>query len=740
LVASDITDVKAPFVPAATAQTLLGANFWANDHTVVIVSAPTNASSANPSTLSHGSVSDGFYTDHSGGPLRCIWNSGTQQAVGVSPSSLGRWVVETCRRIGSTYYARTNSTQASGVVTVTPVNPSAKNIYFGRANPTSGPIKGPIWRAYFYATGKSDSDVAAIEAAVSGAYTNRGVLTDVRSGPAWAVLPAEPENLIPYSEQLDNAAWTKRGTATITADAAAGPDGLQTAELITNLGTVGANDFYMLTGIGVAPAGVAMTPGFWLKRVSTTGTLRVQNPNNSTSGDMTVNLASLSDGWEYITPGHPAVSITTAWTVWTNGSTGLLFGTSTGPLSFYIAKVQARLGTTAPATSYVRTGISPLTAGPYAYSWGDTTPRVDQKLGVLSMLGSIDQLTNSLNLCSQTLSNTGSCAASTNDSPFSKANGGTSAKLLTDSDAAARYSVVGAVAIGSAAGPYTTAILVKAGTLSAGSLILTQGAAKIGDCGFSGLGNPATATISNTGTGTSLSSGIYCADGRLCSAGGPTFAGGLVRLVCGATTATAATSVVPSLALGSATTDTGTMIADDIEGYAASYENPPFCPSGVAATGCTADVFNAPASGLPVTTGEISLDYTPLWSHLPFNPRLVSTTNSSIRNGLYVSVNGTSGTLSLVTADATSATTIVAVATSGWVSGQTYHIRVTWQQSGGSITGTLYRDGVSLGSGTTTAAFASHSQLVIGAFSDTSSQAQGYIKNFCVTGTLGACQ
>ena len=159
-------------------------------------------------------------------------------------------------------------------------------------------------------------------------------------------------NLLTWTEQFDNAAWTKRGTCTAANTAVvAAPDGTLTADLIQGLGAAGSNDIFQSSASVVS--GAAITPSFYIQRISTSGTLRVQNPASSSNGIWLVDLSLLSSGWERITQAHPAVTISTPFTGAGGTSNGLQFiGLSGGPLSFYLWGAQLELGSS--ATSYQR--------------------------------------------------------------------------------------------------------------------------------------------------------------------------------------------------------------------------------------------------------------------------------------------------------------------------------------------------------------------------------------------------
>lgn len=177
-----------------------------------------------------------------------------------------------------------------------------------------------------------------------------------------------PHNLMLRSQEFDNASWTKRGTCTVTANAATAPDGTMTADLVQ--GMAGSlNDLFQTVALTV-PSGTPYVPRVRIKRVSTTGTLSIENPGTTSSGKMTVDLSLLSDDWEDIKPGHPAVTVVNPFIVHTSGAVGIHFLRSSGSseLSFYVWGAQANLGTV--ADPYVVT----TTAAYYGPRFGRALP------------------------------------------------------------------------------------------------------------------------------------------------------------------------------------------------------------------------------------------------------------------------------------------------------------------------------------------------------------------------------
>jgi len=162
-----------------------------------------------------------------------------------------------------------------------------------------------------------------------------------------------PVNLLTFSEQFDNAVWTKRGTCAVTPNAIAAPDGTITADLISGVNTVG-NDIYSVAA--TVPLNAPASPSFYINKVSTTGTLRVGNPSDSLKGNWHINLALVDFGWQRITVGHPAVTVVTSF-VGNGVSDGLIFlAQAGGPLSFYLWGAQLNTGST--ALPYVATTSS----------------------------------------------------------------------------------------------------------------------------------------------------------------------------------------------------------------------------------------------------------------------------------------------------------------------------------------------------------------------------------------------
>jgi hypothetical protein len=194
--------------------------------------------------------------------------------------------------------------------------------------------------------------------------------------------PQGRTNYFTYSQAFGNAAWTKRGTCSITSTTVVAPDGTATACLVEGLNGP-SNDMYQ-SGKTIA-TDVAARVSVWVKRVSISGTLTIQSPGFESRGKWSVDLALLSDGWEKLTATHPAVTVVYAFTGSGTSNNGLYFlAGSGGPLSFNVWG--ALLNLAASPDGYLPTGAYSFTSAPTGlaidqgtilavaipYGWGPT--------------------------------------------------------------------------------------------------------------------------------------------------------------------------------------------------------------------------------------------------------------------------------------------------------------------------------------------------------------------------------
>jgi hypothetical protein len=159
---------------------------------------------------------------------------------------------------------------------------------------------------------------------------------------------ATRQNLLQYSEALDNAFWTKRGTCAITANDTTAPDGTLTADKITGLNTL-TNDLFNSNYLSfiMGSGGASYTPSFYIKRISTTGTFTIGNSvNDNTLGRWLIDLSQLPDAWVRITATTPGVTVQVPFVFDASGYGGVLFrGVTGGALSMHVWGVQINTGT-----------------------------------------------------------------------------------------------------------------------------------------------------------------------------------------------------------------------------------------------------------------------------------------------------------------------------------------------------------------------------------------------------------
>lgn len=96
------------------------------------------------------------------------------------------------------------------------------------------------------------------------------------------------QNLLTYSEQFDNGAWTKQAGVTVTANQAADPDGTTTADLI-DLTDVAVNIGFFQISVNVN--GAQNTKSIWLRGVLGGEVVTLVDPA-TTMGVTTCNLTT----------------------------------------------------------------------------------------------------------------------------------------------------------------------------------------------------------------------------------------------------------------------------------------------------------------------------------------------------------------------------------------------------------------------------------------------------------------
>lgn len=168
------------------------------------------------------------------------------------------------------------------------------------------------------------------------------------------LLEPSSKNFLVRSQDYSNASWIKRGSPILTTNNLA-PDGTSTATKVS-IGNSGALDLYQIaTGL---TASVAFTNSFWLKRITTTGSIKMNNP--AAAGSWEIDLSLLSDDWELITKEHSAVTILTSFVASGGGSGGHLYASiDATEREVYIWGSQVeQIGY---STSYIKTTSSTVT-------------------------------------------------------------------------------------------------------------------------------------------------------------------------------------------------------------------------------------------------------------------------------------------------------------------------------------------------------------------------------------------
>lgn len=145
-------------------------------------------------------------------------------------------------------------------------------------------------------------------------------------------------NYLKYSEQLNNAVWTKQTNVTVSADAVVAPDGTTTADAIT--WTTASNATGIYQSITDSFTDLTSTRSIWIRADVAGGTVDITDPVYS-SGTLT---ATLSTSWQRV---EIALSgQTTAAGIW-------IKKTASSPNTIYLWGAQLNIGDT--ATTYQKT-------------------------------------------------------------------------------------------------------------------------------------------------------------------------------------------------------------------------------------------------------------------------------------------------------------------------------------------------------------------------------------------------
>jgi hypothetical protein len=231
--------------------------------------------------------------------------------------------------------------------------------------------------------------IATTTAAVSvGPVANVPRLDYLNSSCPRLLLEPQRQNVMTFSESIDNAAWTKRN-ATITANAVVSPDGYTNADKLAEDSSTSVHDFYQYF---LATSGVSYTMSFFAKaaertfctiQFSSTGlpagntffNLQTGAVVSSPAG-ITASMVPYGNGWYRCIMSATATSTEAAYFVYANalnGTTTNYAGTTGSGTYIWGAQVEAG----AYATSYIPTLGASVTRGADAAS----------KTGISSLIG-----------------------------------------------------------------------------------------------------------------------------------------------------------------------------------------------------------------------------------------------------------------------------------------------------------------------------------------------------------------
>ncbi|MBU4257729.1 hypothetical protein KKC04_04960 [Patescibacteria group bacterium] len=165
------------------------------------------------------------------------------------------------------------------------------------------------------------------------------------------------ENLLTYSEQLDNAAWTKTGL-TITANSVASPNGATTADsIVDDLTGGGTVDSSLIT----ATASTAYTFSVWLKGTGSQA-VSIKLTDNAVTPTSTTQSITLDTTWQ-------RYSVTHTLAVGSTAVKAIINHTTTASDTIYAWGAQ--LEQASASGVYAKTASSPVTASRGVVSGGD---------------------------------------------------------------------------------------------------------------------------------------------------------------------------------------------------------------------------------------------------------------------------------------------------------------------------------------------------------------------------------
>lgn len=167
-----------------------------------------------------------------------------------------------------------------------------------------------------------------------------------------------------FSNELDNAAWSKTGTASVTANDAIAPDGNLAADKVE---LPASADQVLNSDVLTGDIDLDMAVGFWIKRISTTGSLELRHAaHGSTNGHWTIDMSGLPDAWVRITRASPYIAVLTEFDtgdIAGNGRVGVIFYRGAAPdvaVNFHHWNSQSEIGKLEVGSDIVVPSTSPV--------------------------------------------------------------------------------------------------------------------------------------------------------------------------------------------------------------------------------------------------------------------------------------------------------------------------------------------------------------------------------------------
>lgn len=148
---------------------------------------------------------------------------------------------------------------------------------------------------------------------------------NVFGGPQGFLADPATTNRMLVSNDLTDPTWTVRGTAAVL-DLGTTSIGGNTTQL-SGLAAVG-NDVFDISSDFTNDGLIA--PSFFLRRVTTSGELRVANSQDLARGDWRIDLSAIGSEWVFVEPGSLLINEIAAFQATSSGGGGVLFARQTG--------------------------------------------------------------------------------------------------------------------------------------------------------------------------------------------------------------------------------------------------------------------------------------------------------------------------------------------------------------------------------------------------------------------------